>query len=81
MKRLAWIAAALALVAGTVAAETSQQKKDHEVACVAGTVTGALLGAAVGGLFGNGAGKDMMRAAGSATGALVGNNYACKKHS
>ena len=54
---------ALAL-AGCIADERSQ----HEVACVGGTFTGAVLGGAIGNRFGGGSGQAVLTAAGAMAG-------------
>ncbi|PZR00850.1 MAG: hypothetical protein DI533_10100 [Cereibacter sphaeroides] len=61
--------------------ETTQQKRDHEMACIAGTATGVLLGVALGGFFGGGAGKTLMQVAGGAGGGLLTHKLSCKKKS
>lgn len=75
---------ALGLVAGAVlsacapaATPYEQAQRQHEIACMTGTVGGALIGGAVGNQFGGGSGQDILTAGGAAGGALMGNRYAC----
>lgn len=65
---------ALALMTGSAMA----QQKNHEAACIAGTVAGVLLGGAVGGLFGNGVGRTLMTAAGATAGGMLTHKQSCK---
>lgn len=57
------------------AAERARQ--DHEIACMAGTVAGALVGAAVGSRFGGGVGQTILTGAGGGIGAVAGRRLAC----
>jgi uncharacterized protein YcfJ len=68
-------------MAQTSTTETQQEKKKHEIACIAGTVTGVVIGAAVGGIFGNGLGRALMQGIGGSGGAYIGNKLACKHNS
>ena len=54
-----------------------QAQREHEIACLGGTVGGALLGGALGNQFGGGSGRDILTAGGAAGGALAGQRYAC----
>jgi uncharacterized protein YcfJ len=63
----------------TSTAETQKEKKQHEIACGAGTVTGAVLGAAVGGIFGNGVGRTLMEVAGAGGGGFAGHRLGCRQ--
>ncbi|MEO9575040.1 MAG: hypothetical protein ABJ263_17295 [Tateyamaria sp.] len=46
----------------------------HEVACVGGTFTGAVIGGAIGNRFGGGSGNSIMTGAGAFTGAVAASN-------
>jgi uncharacterized protein YcfJ len=54
--------------AGACASNPAAQ---HEVACVGGTLAGAIIGGAIGNRFGGGRGNTIMTAAGAATGAAA----------
>jgi uncharacterized protein YcfJ len=72
------LTATIALSAcGPAATPQQQAQRQHEIACMTGTVGGALIGGAIGNQFGGGTGRDIMTGAGAATGALAGSNYAC----
>ncbi len=60
-------------------APTPQQQaaRQHEIACLSGTLGGALIGGAIGNQFGGGSGKSILTAAGAAAGGIEGNRYAC----
>lgn len=60
-------------------APTPQQQaaRQHEIACLSGTLGGALIGGVIGNQFGGGSGKAILTGAGAATGAVQGNRYAC----
>ncbi|WP_246139561.1 hypothetical protein [Falsiphaeobacter marinintestinus] len=50
---------------------TATPEAQHEVACVGGTLAGAVIGAAIGNQFGGGRGNTIMTAAGAGTGAVT----------
>lgn len=60
-------------------APTAQQQaaRQHEIACLSGTIGGALIGGVIGNQFGGGSGKTILTAAGAAAGGLSGERYAC----
>ena len=60
-------------------APTPQQQaaRQHEIACLSGTLGGALIGGAIGNQFGGGSGKAILTAAGAAAGGIEGNRFAC----
>ena len=55
----------------------AQAARQHEIACLSGTLGGALIGGALGNQFGGGSGRDILTAAGAGAGALAGQSYAC----
>lgn len=63
----------------TASTPAAEKARDHEIACLAGTVGGALVGAAAGSLFGGGLGKDILMGAGGGVGAVEGRRLACGK--
>ncbi|MFG6081746.1 glycine zipper 2TM domain-containing protein [Paracoccus sp. PAR01] len=69
------ILGALVLAASACANQTPAQQ--HEVACITGSFTGALLGGAAGSLIGGGTGRDIAIAAGSVAGGYAGQRYSC----
>jgi uncharacterized protein YcfJ len=83
MRRITCLAVAATLMAssGYALAETDQQKKQHEAACIAGTAAGAVIGAALGGFFGNGVGKTVMQVAMGGGGAYLAHKHTCKQSS
>ncbi len=60
-------------------APTPQQQaaRQHEIACLSGTLGGALIGGAIGNQFGGGSGRDILTAAGAVAGGRGGQLYAC----
>lgn len=54
-----------------------KQQRQHEIACMTGTIGGALIGGAIGNQFGGGSGRDILTGGGAIAGGMVGNNYAC----
>ena len=60
-------------------ASTPQQQaqRQHNIACTAGTIGGALIGGAIGNQFGGGSGRDIRTAGGAVAGGMSGRNYAC----
>ena len=60
-------------------APTPQQQaaRQHEIACLSGSLGGALIGGAIGNQFGGGSGQDILTAGGAAAGAVSGSRYAC----
>nr|WP_321249800.1 glycine zipper 2TM domain-containing protein [uncultured Ruegeria sp.] len=67
------------LLAACGPAPTSQQQaaRQHEIACLSGTLGGALIGGAIGNQFGGGSGQTILTAAGAAAGGVSGQRYAC----
>lgn len=57
------------------ASETPEQK--HEVGCVAGTLTGAVLGGLLGSTIGAGTGNVLATTAGAGLGTAAGERLAC----
>lgn len=51
--------------------------RNHEVACLAGTATGAVVGGLVGSTIGSGRGSTLATAAGVGVGSIAGNRLAC----
>lgn len=75
---VATLGSVLALQACAPAATPEQQaQRQHEIACMSGTIGGALIGGAIGNQFGGGSGNDILTAGGAAAGAVSGNRYAC----
>jgi outer membrane lipoprotein SlyB len=66
---------AAALAIGACAGESSAQK--HEVGCVAGTLTGAVLGGLLGSTIGAGTGNVLATTAGAGIGTAAGERLAC----
>lgn len=62
---------------GPAATPEQQRAREHEIACVAGSIGGALIGGAIGNQFGGGSGKDILTAAGASAGAVAGQSYSC----
>jgi uncharacterized protein YcfJ len=60
-------------------APTPQQQaaRQHEIACLSGTIGGALIGGVIGNQFGGGSGKTILTAARAAAGGVSGERYAC----
>lgn len=73
------ILGSVGLLAACGPAPTAQQQaaRQHEIACLSGTLGGALIGGAIGNQFGGGSGKDILTAAGAAAGGLEGQRFAC----
>ena len=72
------LCSAFVLQACAPAATPQQQaQRQHNIACVTGTIGGALIGGAIGNEFGGGSGQDILRAGGAGAGALAGQAYAC----
>ncbi|MEX0317968.1 MAG: glycine zipper 2TM domain-containing protein [Ruegeria sp.] len=55
----------------------AQAARQHEIACLSGSVVGGLIGGAIGNQFGGGSGRDILTAAGASAGAVSGSRYAC----
>lgn len=51
--------------------------RNHEVACLAGTATGAVVGGLVGSTIGSGRGSTLATAAGVGVGSVAGNRLSC----
>ncbi|MCL6282348.1 hypothetical protein M3P21_02305 [Ruegeria sp. 2012CJ41-6] len=62
---------------GPAATPEQQRQREHEIACLSGSLGGALIGGAIGNQFGGGSGRAILTAAGAGTGAVAGNRYAC----
>ena len=62
---------------GPAATPQQQAQRQHNIACVTGTIAGAMIGGAIGNEFGGGSGQDILRAGGAASGAVAGQSYAC----
>ncbi|WP_170425831.1 glycine zipper 2TM domain-containing protein [Ruegeria arenilitoris] len=60
-------------------APTPQQQaaRQHEIACLSGTLGGALIGGVIGNQFGGGSGRDILTAGGAVAGGAAGQRYAC----
>ncbi len=72
------IGAAGALAACAPAPTPQQQAaRQHEIACLSGTLGGALIGGVIGNQFGGGSGRDILTAAGAVAGGAGGQRYAC----
>lgn len=72
------LAATLLSAACTPASTPYEQaQRDHEIACMTGTVGGALIGGVIGNQFGDGTGRNIMTGVGAGGGALAGRQYAC----
>ena len=69
--------AALVVACAPAPTPEMQAQRQHEIACFAGTVTGAFIGGAIGNQFGGGRGRDILTAGGAATGAVAANRYSC----
>ncbi len=71
--------AAVAAVAACAPAATpyQQAQREHEIACLGGTIGGALIGGAIGNQFGGGLGRDILTAGGATAGAVTGQRYVC----
>jgi outer membrane lipoprotein SlyB len=66
---------AAVLAISACANETPEQK--HEVGCVAGTLTGAVLGGLLGSTIGAGTGNVLATTAGAGLGTVAGERLAC----
>jgi uncharacterized protein YcfJ len=70
-------ASVLLSACGPAATPAQQAQRQHEIACLGGTVGGALIGGAIGNQFGGGTGRDILTAGGAAAGAVGGSRFAC----
>ncbi len=81
MKKIAWTTACIGTLAlqacGPAATPQQQAQRQHEIACISGSVGGALIGGVIGNQFGGGSGRDILTAGGAAAGAIQGSRYAC----
>ena len=79
LKFLTFLLGGAAALAACGPAPTPQQQaaRQHEIACLSGTLGGALIGGAIGNQFGGGSGKAILTAAGAAAGGFEGQRYAC----
>lgn len=69
---------AFALQACAPASTPQQQaQREHEFACTAGSIGGALIGGLIGNQFGGGSGRTIMTAGGAVAGASVAASYEC----
>lgn len=75
--RTALMGAACLGVVACASGNQTRAQRDHEVACLAGTVAGGVLGAAAGTLIGAGTGQLIAVGAGSAIGAFGGRRLLC----
>ncbi|WP_170603000.1 glycine zipper 2TM domain-containing protein [Ruegeria arenilitoris] len=74
---IALVASAFLTACGPAPTPQQQAARQHEIACLSGTLGGALIGGAIGNQFGGGSGKTILTAAGAATGGVQGQRYAC----
>ncbi len=65
------------IACGPAPTPQGQARRQHEIACMAGTVGGALIGGAIGNQFGGGRGRTILTAGGAAGGGYLGNRYSC----
>jgi len=81
MKRFLAVAAILSAgfltACGPAPTPQQQAARQHEIACLSGTLGGALIGGAIGNQFGGGSGRDILTAAGAVAGGRSGQLYAC----
>jgi uncharacterized protein YcfJ len=66
------IIAAVAALGLLQACTTNSPEQQRQVGCAGATVTGALVGGALGNQLGGGSGKDILTAGGAAAGAIAG---------
>ncbi len=71
------VGACLLAACGPAPTPQQQAARQHEIACLSGTLGGALIGGAIGNQFGGGSGKSILTAAGAAAGGFEGQRYAC----
>jgi len=72
------VLAASTVLAGCQTTSNPQvQARNHEFACIAGTVGGAVIGGLVGSTIGAGRGAVLATAAGIGAGGYLGNRLAC----
>ncbi len=80
-----YLLVAFGLVAGPLLAGCQTQSgtlyhgpsRNNEVACLAGTTTGAVVGGLVGSTIGGGRGNTLATAAGIGAGSIAGNRLSC----
>ncbi len=79
LRFISLIAVSAGVLAACGPAPTPQQQaaRQHEIACLSGTLGGALIGGAIGNQFGGGSGKAILTAAGAAAGGFEGQRFAC----
>ena len=79
LKAISLILGGAGLLAACGPAPTPQQQaaRQHEIACLSGTLGGALIGGAIGNQFGGGSGKSILTGAGAAAGGISGARFAC----
>lgn len=61
---------------GLLQACATTPAQQQQVGCVGATVTGAVIGGALGNQLGGGSGKDILTAGGAVAGGIAGNNAA-----
>ncbi|MGI9368202.1 MAG: glycine zipper 2TM domain-containing protein [Ruegeria sp.] len=71
------ISAGLVAACGPAPTPQAQAARQHEIACLSGTLGGALIGGVIGNQFGGGSGQDILTAAGAVAGGASGQRYAC----
>ncbi len=74
---VALIAAGALSACGPAPTPQAQAARQHEIACLSGSLGGALIGGAIGNQFGGGSGQAILTAAGAGAGAVSGQRYAC----
>jgi hypothetical protein len=70
---------AVVLATGTAHAQSTGESKDHEFACTAATVGGAVIGVAAGSLLGGGLGRTLFETAGGVAGGMAAHAMKCPK--
>ena len=75
MKKTGLISA-IAVMGLLQACATNSPQQQKQVGCTGATITGALVGGALGNQLGGGTGQDILTAGGAAAGALAANNAA-----
>jgi uncharacterized protein YcfJ len=77
MKRTLTLVAVAGLALAACTQDATPEQREHEFACAAGTVSGAVFGGVVGSFIGGGTGRVVATGAGAALGGLAGNRIAC----
>ncbi len=78
MKPAMLLAAAAGLALAGCTPGATPEQRDHELACAAGTVSGAVVGGVIGSFIGGGTGQIVATGAGAALGSYAGNRLACR---